>query len=141
MHTINRSITTVTILRAIAHSPNFESFGAEIERQTELNGASVYGAIRRLTERGYLRVTRKEPAKHGTPRRYVQLTELGRELATSWGVMRRETLAAERLRIIADVLRLPDGERLRHAADLLDEHAPSDADFDPAALVNATLGG
>jgi DNA-binding PadR family transcriptional regulator len=130
----------MTTLRVIAHSPNFESFGAEIERQTELNGASVYGAIRRLVERGYLRVTREEPAKHGTPRRYVQLTELGRELAATWGVMRRETLAAERLRSIADVLRLPDGGRLQRAADLLDEHAPFEADFDPAALVDAILG-
>lgn len=130
----------MTIVRAIAYSPNFESFGAEIERQTELNGTSVYRAISRLIERGYLQVTRKEPAKHGTPRRYVQLTKLGRQLAADWGVMRRETIAAERLRSIADVLRLPHSERLRCAADLLDEHASFDADFDPAALVDAILG-
>ncbi|MEC3974873.1 hypothetical protein [Amycolatopsis sp. H20-H5] len=54
--------------------------------------------------------------------------------------MRRETLAAERLRSIADILRLPNGGRLQRAADLLDEHAPFDADFDPAALVDAILG-
>ena len=128
------------VLRSIAHAPDFESFGAQIARETGLRSGSVYKVLDRFTQRGVVEVTRVVPARHGTPRRYVQLTEVGRELAVEWCVMRRATLAAQRLRETAAALSLPRGNPLSRAAATLDRHDLTRVAFDVDTLVEAVLG-
>ncbi|EHR53577.1 putative transcriptional regulator [Saccharomonospora marina XMU15] len=140
MSTINYSIVSARVLSAITHSPGFESFGAEIARRTGLRGPSIYKSLARLTERGFLQEARVEPARHGTPRRWFALTDAGRVLAVRWGVMRRETVVAERLRAVAAVLDLGADDPLSRAADLLDVPGVPGAEFDVNALVEAVLG-
>ncbi|MBB2505410.1 MULTISPECIES: PadR family transcriptional regulator [Amycolatopsis] len=128
------------MLSAITHSPGFESFGAEIARLTGLRAPSIYKLLARLAERGFVREARVEPARHGTPRRWFALTDAGRALAEQWGVMRRETVVAERLRAVAVVLDLGAGDPLFRVADLLDVPGVPGAEFDVDALVEAVLG-
>ncbi len=94
-----------------------------------------------LVKRGYLRVTRVEPARHGSPRRWVALTDEGRALATAWSVMRRETVAAQRFRDIVAVLNGPAEAPLRSSAVRLDERDVLDGGLDVSRLVDAVLGG
>lgn len=124
----------------ITHSPGFESFGAEIARQTGLRAPSIYTSLARLAKRGFLREARVEPARHGTPRRWFALTDAGRALAEEWGVMRRETVVAERLRAVATVLDLGADDPLSRVADLLEVPGVPGAEFDVESLVEAVLG-
>lgn len=73
-----------------------EAYGAsvieEIERRTgrELSYAACYIAIRRLEEKGLIssREADPDPERGGRPRKYLDLTELGRErLAESAGAL------------------------------------------------------
>ena len=140
MLVIDYSIGSALVLRFIAHAPGFESFGAEIAWETGLRGGSVYKVLDLFTRRGVVEVTRVVPARHGTPRRYVQLTEVGRELAAEWSVMRRVTLAAERLRETAAALSLPRGNSLSRVAATLDKDDLTWVTFDVDKLVEAVLG-
>jgi hypothetical protein len=66
----------------------------------------------------------------------VALVDAGRALAEQWGVMRRETLAVERLRAVAAVLDLGADDPLSRAADLLDVPGVPGPEFDVDALVD-----
>ncbi|WP_410646194.1 hypothetical protein [Amycolatopsis sp. cmx-4-54] len=137
---INRSISMQFIVRSLAHAPDHESYGEKIARETGLRSASVYGALNTLTKRGFAQRTREERGAYGTPRRYVQLTAAGLDLARKWNVLSLEATAAQRLRSIAEALDLAPGSALHRAADQLSDSSWAVPSFDSAAVVAAVLG-
>lgn len=140
MPTLNRSIPMQFVVRSLAHAPDHESYGEKITRETGLYATTVYTALNTLIKRGFVQRTRQERGAHGTPRRYVQLTAAGRDLARKWKVLSLEAAAAQRLRAIAEALDLPRGSELHRAADQLDDAGWAVPPFDSATLVAAVLG-
>ncbi|OXM56420.1 hypothetical protein CFP71_13405 [Amycolatopsis thailandensis] len=140
MPRINRSISLQFIVRSLAHAPDNESYGEKIAREAGITSSSVYRALESLIERGFARRTRQEPGAHGTPRRYVQLTIAGLDLARKWNVLSLEAAAAQRLRAIAESLGHEPGSDLHRAADQLVDSSWAVPPFDSAAVVAAVLG-
>ena len=139
MTSLYRTHGALFVLRSLAHAASHESYAHRIGLDTGLNSSTVIQVLRRLVDRGLAERLPDQPGEHGTPRRCVRLTASGLALAAAWGVMKRETVAAQQLRVIAAALQLPADNPLTTAANRLD-HDGGDHGEQLATVTDAVLG-
>ena len=87
----NRSLSgeAITLLLALAQSPDRWRYGYDLIKETGLKSGTLYPILMRLNDRGLLEAGWEEPEVRGRPPRHTyRLTTAGKSLAAEASSMR-----------------------------------------------------